>query len=283
MARVLQTQGNATLYHTPEWKAFLEKTFGYESRYLFATDESGRLIGMLPLFEVRSRLTGNRLCSVPFSHECGCLGNDIACIALIEEAITIKDKQHIEKIEIRGTVENAAFQKKNAFCTHKLNLSSNPEEIWRQLNKSSVRWAVKKAEKLGVSVASSTDIEDLKEFYELNCITKQSLGVPCHPWEFFKNLFSILDGYVRLYLARHEDSIIAGGVIECYKGQVLYGYGAADPDCLSLHPYNAFIWKSIEDACINGCRIYDFGRTSYDNTGLIQFKKNGHSGEGVVL
>jgi len=64
-----------------------------------------------------------------------------------------------------------------------------------------------------------------------------------------------------------------GGVIECYKGQALYGYGAADPDCLSLHPYNAFIWKSIEDACVNGCRIYDFGRTSYDNTGLIQFKK----------
>jgi len=44
----------------------------------------------------------------------------------------------------------------------------------------------KKSGKLGVSVASSTDIEDLKEFYELNCITKQSLGVPCHPWEFFK-------------------------------------------------------------------------------------------------
>jgi len=109
----LERSSNATLYHTPEWKAFLEKTFGYESRYLFATDESGRLIGMLPLFEVRSRLTGNRLCSVPFSHECGCLGNDIAGTALIEGAITIKDKQHIEKSNTEGLLENADVSKKN--------------------------------------------------------------------------------------------------------------------------------------------------------------------------
>ena len=269
----LLSQSNATLYHTPEWKTFLERTFGYKPRYLFATDESGQLTGMLPLFEVKSRLTGNRLCSVPFAHECGCLGDNDVCIALLDEAISIAAKSHTEKIEVRSTVAHSDFQEKNAFCTHILELSTNPEETWKLLDKSSARWAVKKAGKLGVSVTSSTNTEDLKEFYELNCITKQNLGVPCHPWEFFKNLFSLLDGHIKLYLSRYEGTIIAGGVMECYKDQVLYGYGAADPDHLDVHPYNAFIWKSIEDACIDGYRTYDFGRTSHDNTGLIQFKK----------
>jgi len=263
----------ATLYHTLEWKTFLERTFGYKPRYLFATDESGQPIGMLPLFEVKSRLTGNRVCSVPFSHECGCLGDKNTCSALLDEAISITAKSRIKKIEVRSTVAHPRFQGKNAFCTHILELSTNPEETWKLLDKSSARWAVKKAGKLGVSVTSSTNTEDLKEFYELNCITKQNLGVPCHPWEFFKNLFSLLDGHIKLYLSRYEGTIIAGGVMECYKDQVLYGYGAADPDHLDVHPYNAFIWKSIEDACIDGYRTYDFGRTSYDNTGLIQFKK----------
>ncbi|MGV8115807.1 lipid II:glycine glycyltransferase FemX [Methanothrix soehngenii] len=271
--KFLQTQCDATLYHTPEWKAFLEKTFGYEPRYLYATDESGRLIGMLPLFEVKSRLTGNRLCSVPFSHECGCLGDSVTRNALIDGAVAFRDKSHIEKIEIRSTVENPCFQEKNTFCTHILELSQNLQETWKRLDKSSVRWAIRKSEKLGVSVESSTTIEDLKEFYELNCLTKQILGVPCHPWKFFKNLFSILNGNVRMYISRHKGNTIAGGVIEHYRDRVLYGYGAADPSQLYLHPYNAFIWKSIEDACINGCRAYDFGRTSCDNTGLIQFKK----------
>jgi len=269
----LLSQSGATLYHTPGWKTFLERTFGYKPRYLFATDESGQLVGMLPLFEVKSRLTGNRLCSVPFSHECWCLGDSATCTALIDEAVALKEKHHVEKIEIRSAVAHPQFQEQNAFCTHVLELSQDPEDTWKQLDKSSVRWAVRKAGKLGVSVVSSTNTEDLKEFYELNCITKQNLGVPCHPWEFFENLFSLLDGHVRLYLSRYEGTIIAGGVMECYKDQVLYGYGAADPDHLDVHPYNAFIWKSIEDACVDGRRTYDFGRTSYDNTGLIQFKK----------
>ena len=56
--RFLDVCSDATLYHTPEWKTFLEKTFDYKSLYLFAFDESGQLTGMLPLFEVKSRLTG---------------------------------------------------------------------------------------------------------------------------------------------------------------------------------------------------------------------------------
>ena len=64
---------SASIYHTPEWKNFLEKTFGYEPHYLFAKDENDNIAGLLPLFDVKSKLTGNRLCSVPFSHMCGTL------------------------------------------------------------------------------------------------------------------------------------------------------------------------------------------------------------------
>jgi lipid II:glycine glycyltransferase (peptidoglycan interpeptide bridge formation enzyme) len=61
--------------------------------------------------------------------------------------------------------------------------------------------------------------------------------------------------------------------VQYFKDTVSYGYGAANPGYLKSHPYNAFIWKSIEDACLNGYKYYDFGRTSYDNVGLINFKK----------
>lgn len=41
---------------------------------------------------------------------------------------------------------------------------------------------------------------------------------------------------------------------------------------LAAYPYNAFIWKAIEDACENGYSQFDFGRTSYAETGLFKFK-----------
>jgi len=269
----LEDYSEATLYHTPAWKIFLERTFDYKPHYLFATDDCGSLMGLLPLFHIQSRLTGNRLCSVPFAHECGCLGDPATCSALIKETMEIKRQHDVDTIEIRNFTGHPDFQEANTFCTHLLALSQNPNEVWKQLDKGSVRWAIKKSEKLGVTVTTSKNIEDLKEFYELNRITKQHFGVPCHPWKFFENLFSDVGEYVHLYLSRHENKIIAGGIMECFKDHILYGYGAADPRTLHLHPYHTFIWKSIQDACVQGYRFCDFGRTSYENTGLIQFKK----------
>ncbi len=269
----LETCSDATLYHTPEWKMFLEKTFNYKIRYLFAIDECGKMTGLLPLVQINSRLTGNRLCSLPFCQECGCIGNEGVCKDLIDEAIALKNKSHIERIEIRKAVEHKSLQKQNPFSTYFLRLSHDPQEIWNNLDKGSVRWSIKKAEKKGVSVSSSIERDYLKEFYNLNCITKRNLGVPCHPWIFFDNLFSFLNGYVKIYLSWYRDELIGGGIMLYYGDTVLYGYGASNPEYHEYNPYYAFIWKSIQDACVNKYQCYDFGRSSYDNIGLTQFKK----------
>ncbi|MCO5383597.1 MAG: GNAT family N-acetyltransferase [Methanosarcina barkeri] len=263
----------ATIYHTPEWKQFLEKTFGYKSEYLFAKDKSGNIAGFLPLFYIKSKLTGNRLCSVPFSHICGPLGTKEASTDLLEEAIRLFQKSNLNTLEIRGTIDDERFVSLNSFSTYTLELSSKPDEVWPKLNKGSVRWAVKKAEKSGVTAETTRDTGDLKEFYEINAVTKKDLGVPCHPWKFFKNIFDILGNHVSLYVSKSNGEIIGGGIMVYFKDTVLYGYGASNPNYLNLHPYNSFIWKSIEDACVKGYNIYDFGRSSYSNTGLIDFKK----------
>lgn len=263
----------ATIYHTPEWKQFLEKTFGYRSEYLFAKDEFGNITGFLPLFYIRSKFTGNRLCSVPFSHICGPLGTTEASADLLEEAIKLLPKFNLDTLEIRDAIDDKRFVGLNSFSTYVLKLSSNPDDIWPKLNKGSVRWAVKKAERSGVTVETTRDMGDLKEFYEINAMTKKDLGVPCHPWKFFKNMSAILGNHVSLYVSKYNGEIIGGGIMVYFKDNVLYGYGASNPNYLNLHPYHSFIWRSIEDACLEGCNIYDFGRSSYSNAGLIEFKK----------
>jgi len=269
----LERSEGATLYHTPEWKEVLEKSFGYKPYYLFAKNESDEVVAMLPLFYIKSRLTGNRLCSLPFSHVCGPIGDKDALNALIDEGTNLYKDLNVNHLEIRDLVGFEGFQHQNAFSTYILDVSKDTGEVWKKLDKGSVRWAIKKSQKNGVSVSTTKDMEDLKGFYELNCVTKKGIGVPCHPWRFFKNLFSFLGDYTSLYVARYNGKIIAGGIMQYFKDGSLYGYGAANPEYLKLYPYNAFIWKGIEDACLNGYRYYDFGRASYDNVGLINFKK----------
>ncbi|MGA2913396.1 MAG: GNAT family N-acetyltransferase [Methanoregula sp.] len=271
--QLLESSNDATMYHTPEWKNFLQSTFHYKPRYLFAQNDSGKLTGMLPLFHVDGNIGGSRLCSTPFAHDCGPIGKKEVRDELIYAAIDLCKKLQLKNLEIRDSVLSGQLHEVNNFSTFILPLSKNIPDVWKRLDKGSIRWAITKSKKSNVSVDITNDTDNLKQFYELNCITKKGLGVPCHPWNFFENLFINFGERVSLYSANYDSQIIGGGIMIRFKDSVLYGYGAADPQFLKLHPYNAFIWKSIEDACIDGCKNFDFGRTSYENYGLIQFKK----------
>jgi len=269
----LQGCEKATIYHTPEWKAVLESAFGYDSKYIFLVDDNEKVTGELPLFYVKSKLFGSHVSSLPFSHSCGYVGNESHSNEALDKAIQISEAAKSKYLEIRDVSNNLRFREVGSFYTHVLELSSKPEQVWSKLDKGSVRWAVKKSKQMGTTVSCSRNIEDLKEFYELNCMTKKDLGVPCHPWKFFKALFANLGESVSLYIVKYKGDTIAGGIMEYFKDTVLYGYGAANPKYMGVHPYNAFIWASIEDACSRGFSRFDFGRSSDNESGLRNFKK----------
>lgn len=272
-AEFLDKCNKATIYHTPQWKNLLEQTFGYKPYYLFAIDETDQMIGLLPLFYVKSRITGNRLCSLPFAHECGYIGDkDVLDNSLTDELMGLYNTLNLDTIEIRDHLDNNFYQSSD-FSTYILELSPKVEDIWKKLDRGSVRWAVRKAEKSGVSVERSTNLSDLSSFYKLNSLTKRELGVPGHTRSFFQNLSTFLHDSLALYVARYEGEVIGGGIMIYYKDTVLYGYGAAHPKSLGMYPYNAFIWGAIKNAAQDGYRHFDFGRVSFDNIGLANFKK----------
>lgn len=261
----------ASIYHTPEWKSFLEKTYGYEPHYLFAKDDNDNITGMLPLFYVKSKLTGNRLCSVPFSHTCGPIGDGQFFSALINESINIFDDSEAKFIEIRNSIKPKDFETINSYSTYILDVSKNVDEIWRNLS-SNARRAIGKSKKNGLHVRATNDRSDLKMFYDINCMTKKKIGAPCHPWNHFKNLIDIFEGNISLYVVEYNEEIIAGGIREYYHDTIIAGYAAANPNYVNLNPYNALNWKTIEDASSSGFNYYDMGRVSYDNKGLMFFK-----------
>lgn len=262
---------SATIYHTPEWKTILEKSFGYEPYYLFAEDESGKIIGLLPLFNIKSKLTGNRLCSVPFSHVCGPIGDKTAVNLLISEGVNLYKDLNVNRLEIRGLIDFNGFQHQNAFSTYILELL-NVESTWNLVHKS-VRRYIKKSQNY-VAISKSNNIEDADFFFQINCKNKKDKGVPAHPKKFIYNLVNTLSDNLTIYLAKLKNENVGCIItLPLAKYKVLYGYGASDPQYLNYHPLYSLLWRSIEDACMNGYKYYDFGRASYDNVGLINFKK----------
>ena len=261
----------STIYHTPEWVSVLEKTFDYRPKHLFAIDDSEKILGFIPMFHVKSKIFGSRLSCLPFSHICGFIGEEKVKKEILNEAIEISEKLK-SKLEIRDLVDDNIFQTIGGFYTYVLRLSEDLKEIWKKMDKGSVRWAIKKASKEGVLVEQILDLSALREFIELNFITKKNLGVPAHPSRFFENLFKELEDNMRLYLAKFKNEVIGGGLFLYFKDTVLYGYGASNPKYLKLHPNHAILWKAIEDACKEGFVYFDFGRASINESGLRAFK-----------
>jgi hypothetical protein len=250
----------------------LEQTFGYEPYYCFVLNENGKIIGLLPLFRVESKLTGNRLCSAPFSHICGYIGEKDAFNAVISKVYSFYRYLKLDYMEIREAINEGDFQVKSTFFTYILELSPRPEVVWNKLKQNAKR-NITKASKMGVRAELSSSIDSLRKFYELNCFNKKMLGVPGHPWKFFENLFHLLNKYIHLYISKQDGEIIGGGMMITFKDTVLYAYGASNPDYLKYYPYYAFIWKCIEDICQREYLYLDFGRVDGNNKGLIDFKK----------
>ena len=60
--------------HTSAWLEVLRRSFGYQPAHL-AYEQNGQVLGVLPLMAIRSRFTGRRLVSLPFSGPAGPLGD----------------------------------------------------------------------------------------------------------------------------------------------------------------------------------------------------------------
>lgn len=284
---------SGTIYHLPQWKTVLEASFHYKPLYLFAKREDGALCGVLPLFQIKSWLTGNRLVSLPFSYICGpIVDSEQALIALINEAKNLCRALRCSYVEIRmiangeyPVISNPwselGFEISEHFSTHVLDLAQ-PDIVWKKFDPKSVRWAIRKAKKDGVIIREGNRVSDLLTFYELNLKTKKRLGVPGHPFDFLHNVYDHMGNLTKLYLAEYQGNVIAGIMNLEFKDTILYGYAASDRKYLIHRPNDLLLWAAIEEGCHHGYKRFDFGKTSEDEEGLFRFKKH-WGGEEIKL
>jgi hypothetical protein len=156
-----------------------------------------RPAAILPMFEVSSLLTGRRGISLPFTDAIEPLfassaGSPCApaeCSALLFNEATRQAKSRGWKyLELRGGADFFPEAPTGpAFLGHRLDLTPGGEAVFSGFE-SSVRRAVRKAEKSGIAVTCETSIEAVRVFYALYCLTRKKHGHPPQPWSFFANI-----------------------------------------------------------------------------------------------
>ena len=144
----------------------------------------------LPIFEVKSILTGKRLVSIPFATNCDPLiSSNEDMRELLDAAINLSTTLGCSKIEIR-TLASWPLINDSRICSvvhnksHQLSFETTPEELIKTFSRKA-RWTIKKSMKSGLDLQLGGSESDLLEFYNLYVKTRKRLGLPPQPYLFF--------------------------------------------------------------------------------------------------
>jgi lipid II:glycine glycyltransferase (peptidoglycan interpeptide bridge formation enzyme) len=154
-------------------------------------------------------------------------------------------------------------------------------QLWRR--------NIKKADKAGVTVAQG-GAEDLPGFHALYLETAARDGFTGRSLTYFQQMWKAMRAEdpdrIRLYLAHHEDDLVAATTMVRVGEHAWYSYGASSSEKRDVRGSNAIQWQMMRDAVAAGATVYDLrGITdtldsSDPHFGLIQFKL-GTGGEAV--
>ena len=273
----VQSHPDATPYHLSCWLRTLCDTYGFEPLLYIDKNQDGSIAGVFPLFSVKGFLGGKHLVSLPFSDYGGPLFHDKPREKEALKELISSHSEGAKYIEVRSPLpDEAGFITHDYYKRHILDLSPELSAIRKKINKRTIQYSIRKAEKMGIEVREQNNEYGMSEFYRLNLLTRKKHGVPGQPKKFFDNLLEHVfsSGHAFLLLAFYKSEPVAGSLFLTVGKGIHYKYNASDPAYLGrTTPNHLLTWMAVRQGHEAGYKHMDFGRTSPDNEGLIRYKK----------
>src|SRR5262249_30873426 len=98
----VRSHSAGSAFHLTAWQELIRETFGHQPLHLMATTPTG-VVGVLPLFLVRSRIFGRLLVSTPLAAYGGILTNAAPVSqAIFERALVLAKELKVQFVELRN-------------------------------------------------------------------------------------------------------------------------------------------------------------------------------------
>ncbi|HEX7181191.1 MAG TPA: FemAB family XrtA/PEP-CTERM system-associated protein [Thermoanaerobaculia bacterium] len=268
--RYVRASPDATFFHQLDWRWLVERVFGHRAHYLMAR-RGNHVVGVLPMFELKSLLFGHSLVSIPFAIGGGIAADDAeAAGQLLFAGQALAERLGVDYLELRSEKPvSDSLPTKDLYVTFRADLALGEEALLKRMERKR-RQMMNYVAKAGF-MSRLAGLEELPLFYRLFCESMRHHGTPVYPRLFLEEILDRFPGSTNLFFVHHEGRPVAGVLNLLFRDVVMPFYAGGDrqhrPRGVDDYLYLAIMRWGRE----NGFRTFDFGR-SKRGTGAHAFK-----------
>jgi FemAB-related protein (PEP-CTERM system-associated) len=260
----------ASFFHLSNWQGLIADVFGHRTFYFYA-ERGGQIIAVLPLAEIRSRIFGHSLSSLPFCVYGGIVGEPDGVAALETRAEEVARELGVHYLEYRNVhARHADWPKQDLYARFRKAISSNDDENLEAIPRKQ-RAMVRKGIKNDLRGVIDPDASRFFRLYSDNVLRH---GTPALPKRLFEELLKRFRGNCDVLTVTGSDGRPLSSVLSFYfRDEVLPYYAGDDVMARQVAANDFKYWELMRRAVARGCRVFDYGR-SKAGTGPWSFKKN---------
>lgn len=138
--------------------------------------------------------------------------------------------------------------------------------------KSKLRSQIRKAEKNGLTSSIGNDTAHLEHFYQVFARNMRDLGSPVHSKAWFEALVVSYGENLIIANVFSNNQIIGAGIVLFCGDKACIPWASTNSDYNHLAPNMLLYWTLLAFSNDNGCKQFDFGRSTLGE-GTYKFKK----------
>jgi CelD/BcsL family acetyltransferase involved in cellulose biosynthesis len=282
--RDLTAGPGGSLFTSPPWLTTFGEAYGFEPSGRVLVDPAGTAVAGFAWTDVDD-LRGARRLALPFSDRADPVVADSGAWAAVSGDALAEDLPfQLRCLDTSPAAEDPRLTVTDEAAWHETDLQRSLDELHSAL-RPPTRRNISRAERAGVQVELSSDVDAVVEYHALHVLLRRSkYRLLAQSRDFFEQLhkaFSPSDG-IRTALATVGGRPVAGAVYLVWQDTVYYKFGASLAEYLPLRPNDAIHWAVITWAHARGLRALDWGLSDLDQPGLCAYKRNWASTEGRI-
>ena len=250
--------------------------------------EDGTPVGGLAWVTV-SDMRGERIAALPFCDRADpMLASPGAWAGLADDVLATGTPMTLRCFSDNPATSDPRLRQVGEVAWHGTPLDCTEDELYQRISSTSRR-NLKAADRNGVKVVASTELDAVHAFHRLHVgLRKNKYRLLAQPLEFFERIWqrftgSESDTAVITLLAEVDGQVAAGAMYLVWGDTLYYKFGASLSEYLPMRPNDALYWSALKLALSRSLRGVDWGISDLDQPGLVSYKRKWASVERRVV